>query len=116
MQVRFLQEGARVHKSELEWQSLKLQHQAEQELDRLRGRHSAFEKDLQRSMDDLTCALHTCGQSRARLRPCGLVLCDHILSLQVHLQSTSGAATHAAGFAALPPLMFGKPLQHNVMR
>lgn len=56
MQVRYLQEGARVHKNEMEWQGLKMQHQTEQELEQLRCRHAAFEKDMQRSKDDLTCA------------------------------------------------------------
>lgn len=55
MQVRFLQEAARVHKSELEWQAMKQAHAAEQEAALLRRRHTDFERDLQRSMDDLTC-------------------------------------------------------------
>ena len=56
MQVRYLQEGSRVHKTELEWQGMKMQHRAQQELDAARARHAALEHALQTSMDDLTCA------------------------------------------------------------
>lgn len=56
VQVKYLQEGARVHKTELEWQSMKMQHRAQQELDALKARHAELEHALQASMDDLTCA------------------------------------------------------------
>ena len=56
LQVRYLQEGARVHKTELEWQGMKLQHQAEADLEQQRSRHLAVEQSLKSSMDDITCA------------------------------------------------------------
>jgi hypothetical protein len=46
-----------VHKNEMAWQGLKMQHQTEQELEHLRSRHAAFEKDMQRAKDGLMCVL-----------------------------------------------------------
>jgi hypothetical protein len=56
MQVKYLLEGARVHKTELEWQATNLQHQADLDMDTLRSRHHDAEQALRLSMDDLVYA------------------------------------------------------------
>lgn len=45
-----------MHKSELEWQRVKLERQAEQELAALRARHDQDSSELRRTMTDLGCA------------------------------------------------------------
>jgi hypothetical protein len=56
VQVKYLQEGVRVHKTELEWQAMNLKHQADLDMENLRSRHQEAQQALQAQMDDLTYA------------------------------------------------------------
>lgn len=55
VQIRYLQEGARVHQTELDWQRLKMQHQHDQVLTGVEQKHQAHERDMKHAMDHLTC-------------------------------------------------------------
>lgn len=56
LQIRYLEEGSRVHQTEMEWLRLKMQHKHEHEMSVLKQRHDMFEKDSKQAMDDLMCA------------------------------------------------------------
>lgn len=56
LQIRYLEEGSRVHQTEMEWLRLKMQHKHEHEITVLQQRHDMFEKDSKQAMDDLMCA------------------------------------------------------------
>lgn len=56
LQIRYLEEGSRVHQTEMEWLRLKMQHKHEHEIGVLKQRHDMFEKDSKQTMDELMCA------------------------------------------------------------
>jgi hypothetical protein len=54
-EVQYLQEGARVHKAEMDWLALKLERQHESDLARLKQTHADAERALNQALDDITC-------------------------------------------------------------
>lgn len=58
LQIRYLEEGSRVHQTEMEWLRMKMQHKHEHEITVLKQRHDLFEKDSKQVMDELMCARH----------------------------------------------------------
>ena len=56
LQIRYLEEGSRVHQTEMEWLRMKMQHKHEHEITVLKQRHDLFEKDSKQVMDELMCA------------------------------------------------------------
>jgi hypothetical protein len=53
LQIQYLEEGARVHQTEMQWQRIKLARQHEREVAALRSRHEMNENDNKLEMDSL---------------------------------------------------------------